>query len=70
MDKTLSEIDQRIAYYMFKNKLTVEKMAERMGMTANTLRSKRSGKTDWTLSEMMKLSEMLGVTLDKLAGLK
>lgn len=63
-------IDQKIAFFMFEQKLTVEKMAGLLGMTPNTLRAKRSGKTEWTLGEMMELSDLFGMTLDEIAGLK
>lgn len=70
MDSTISAIDHAIAVYMFENKLTVEKMAESLDMTANTLRNKRDGISDWRLSEVFKLCEFIGKTPDELFGLK
>ena len=64
-----SAIDKNIAFFMFEQKLTVEKMAALLGMSANTLRAKRSGERQWTMSEVMKLSDLMGKTLDELVGM-
>lgn len=70
MAEITSAIDHAIAFFMFEQKLTVEKMAQLLGMTANTLRAKRSGERDWTWSEILHLSDLLGVTPNELAGIK
>ena len=68
--RTVQSIDRAIGYYMVDEKLTQEAMANRLGMTANTLRSKRKGENDWTWSEVLRIAELVGKTPDVLAGLK
>lgn len=70
MEQVASAIDRAIGYYMADNKLTREQMSELMGMSTNTLRWKREGKNEWTLSEILKLSEIVGKTPDELTGFK
>ena len=55
---------------MADNKLTREQMSELMGMSTNTLRWKREGKNEWTLSEILKLSEIVGKSPDELTGFR
>ncbi len=66
--KVLNAVDLAIRYYMAEKEITREQMAKEMGMSANTLRWKREGKTDWTLSEILRLSCLTGKTVDELAG--
>ena len=70
MEHVAVSIDRAIGYYMADNKLTREQMSELIGMSTNTLRWKREGKSEWTLSEILKLSEIIGKTPDELTGLK
>lgn len=67
--QVLNAIDLAISYYMAEQKITREQMAQLMGMSANTLRWKREGKTDWTLSEVLRISDLTGKTIDELAGM-
>lgn len=67
--KTLTAIDDAIAYFIFEQKITREQMADLMGMSANTLRWKREGKNGWTWSEILRLSDITGKSPDQLAGL-
>ena len=68
MSKSVRAIDDAIAFFMFEQKLTVDKMAGLLAMSANTLRAKRSGERPWTWDEVLLLSDLLGKTLDELAG--
>ena len=67
--KTLTAIDDAIAYFIFEQKITREQMADLMGMSANTLRRKREGRNGWTWSEILRLSDITGKSPDQLAGL-
>ena len=66
----LKAIDKSIAHYMADTGLTREQVARQLGMSANTLRWKRSGETDWAWSEILTLSELTGKTPDELAGIQ
>lgn len=68
MEQVTTSIDRAIGYYMADNKLTREQMSELIGMSTNTLRWKREGKSEWTLSEILKLSEIIGKTPNELTG--
>ena len=66
---TVESIDLAISYFMAEQKINREQMAGLMGISPNTLRWKREGKTDWTWSEILQLSELTGKSPDTLAGL-
>lgn len=68
LEQVTATIDRAIGHYMADNKLTRGQMAEKLGMSPNTLRSKREGKSEWLLSEFMELSQLTGKTPDELAG--
>ena len=67
--QTIKAVDLAIGYYMVEQRITREQMASLMGMSANTLRWKREGKTDWSWSEILRLSDITGKSLDELAGM-
>lgn len=69
-DRAVKTIDLAIGYFMVEQKLTREQMAELLGISTNTLRWKREGKTDWSWSEILRLSDITGKSPDELAGLK
>lgn len=69
-EKIVKSIDLAIADYIQKNSMTREAMATEMNMSTNTLRWKREGKYDWTWSEILKLSEIIGCTVEGLASYK
>lgn len=68
MENVITTIDRVISYYMADNKLTREQMADLMDMSTNTLRWKREGKNEWCLSEVIKLAELTGKSIDELTG--
>lgn len=61
-------IDYAIALYMMRESLTQEAFAGLMGMAPNTLSWKRRGIRNWTLPESKRLADILGMSLDDLAG--
>lgn len=70
MEQVVEAIDRAIGFYMVEQHINRGQMAERMGMTTNTLRWKREGKSKWTWDEILKLSEITGKTPDELAGIR
>lgn len=70
LKEVTASVDRAIGYYMTDNKLTREQMSEQIGMSTNTLRWKREGKSEWTLSEILKLSKIIGKTPDELTDFK
>lgn len=69
MADTTSTISEAVSSYESMHQITHGQMAELLGMSANTLRWKCSGAKDWKWSEILHLSELLGVTPDELAGI-
>ena len=67
MTDYVGTIDRKIAYFCVVHKISHESFAKLMGMSAPTLRHKRNGYSDWKWSEILKLSEILGESPDKLA---
>lgn len=61
-------IDGRIAGWCKTNSTTAEQLAERLNITSTTLSYKRNGKTEWTLSELRQLAEILNMTLNELTS--
>ena len=68
-EQAAKSIDLSIGYFMVEKKINNGQMANLLGMSANTLRWKREGKTDWSWSEILLLSEILGKSPDVLSGL-
>lgn len=61
-------IDLAIGYFMAEQKINREQMAQLMDMSTNTLRWKREGKSDWTLSELLHLADITGKSPSELTG--
>ena len=66
--KIVMSIDCAISDYLKTEGITREAMAERMHMSSNSLRWKREGKYDWSWSEILKLSELMGCSIDDLTN--
>ena len=64
----VNAIDSKIAHFMVDKKINQEQMAQLCGLKNDTLRNRRNGKTKWTWEEAIILSDLLGVSLDELAG--
>ena len=63
-------IDRHITNYMNETNISVQEMADTLGITTNTFRWRRSGRYEWRFDELKKLSDMTGLTLDELTGFK
>lgn len=70
MEQITVSISVAIADYMNEHGITREQMAEKLGMSANSLRWKREGSKDWTWSEILALSRLVGKSPDELAGIE
>jgi len=64
------EIDRHIAEYMEREGVSVQEMADTLGITTNTFRWRRSGRYEWRFDELKKISEMTGLTLNELTGME
>lgn len=63
-------IDAEIAAYLRREGMTQAKLAERMGMSENTLSWKRRGSMgrEFSLGEVVTIAELTGKSIDYLAG--
>ena len=66
MGAAISAINDAVAIYLFKNGKTREDLADAMGMSSNTLRSKLSGKSEFKFSEVDKICEITGIEIASL----
>lgn len=69
-EQTAKAVDAEIKRYMDESGNTYTWLAERLGMNQLTLHNKRTGKTEWKWSEILKLCELTGKSPDELAELK
>lgn len=53
---------------MGRNNITVGKLAEYLGLSANSVSFRLSGRREFTLSEVEKLADIFGCSLDYLVG--
>lgn len=63
-----ASIDRAISYYITDKKINHDQLAEYLGISSSALYNKRNGKNEWLLSELVKLSELMGKTIDELTG--
>lgn len=64
------QIDNAITVYLRRNSKTQAQMASELGMSENTFSWKRRGIKEFTLSELLAVSRMCGMTPDEMLGMK
>lgn len=62
----MDSIKERVGAYLEREGKTKQELASELGMTTVTLSSKLSGRTDFTFSQAIRLSEILGCTVNEL----
>jgi len=62
----MDSIKERVGAYLEREGKTKQELASELGMTTVTLASKMSGRTDFTFSQAIRLSEILGCTVSEL----
>lgn len=66
MASYVESVDNAITVFLRRNNMTQEQLASRLGMSEVTLRSKRTGVTEFKLSELIALSEIFDTSLDSM----
>lgn len=61
-------LDEAIAAYLRRKGITQAAFAESIGMSENTLSWKRRGIREFSLSEAVKVCDIVGITLDEACG--
>lgn len=67
-EQVRKSINKAIYEFLSEQQMTKSQLAELIGFTTASLRNKMNGTRDWTWTEILKLSEITGKTLDALAG--
>lgn len=62
----MKDTNYELRAWMGSNKVSGRKLAEMMGRSYETIRTKLGGKTEWTLPEIKKLMEVTGLTFEEL----
>ncbi|MDR0514657.1 MAG: helix-turn-helix domain-containing protein [Coriobacteriaceae bacterium] len=63
-------IDREIAGHLREKSMTQAALASLLGMSENTLCWKRRGTSEWRMSEVVELADMIGFSLDEAIGRK
>lgn len=63
---TFNGIDEAIAAYLRRSGKTQAELAEELGMSENTLSWKRRGIREFKVSEVIKISEITGCSIDEM----
>lgn len=62
-------LDEAVALYLHRQGMSQEEFArETMGTSSNTFSWKRRGIREFTVSELSRLADVLGMSMDELAG--
>ena len=64
----VSRINEKIGAWLVAEGNTMGKLADDLGITRQTLRSKLYGETDWTWSQVVSIAKITETSLDELAG--
>ena len=59
-------IRERVGAYLMGNRESKSSIANRLGVTLNTLNAKLRGESDFSLSQAFELADMLGCSVDDL----
>ncbi len=64
----MDSIKERVGAHLLREGKTKKELANEMGMSTVTLHSKLNGNTEFSMSEAIRLSKILGCTLSELAS--
>ena len=70
MTDYVESIDNAITVFLRRTNSTQGQLAKDLGMVDETLSAKRKGVRDFKVSELVSLSQIIGVSLDELTGLQ
>ena len=60
------DTNYKLRAWMGANKVSGVKLAEMVGMSYNTFKLKMMGKTEWKLSEVVRILEVTGCSFDEI----
>lgn len=62
-------IKEKLGAWVLENGNTRETLADELGITRPTLRSRLDGETQWRFEEVIKIAKLTGTSIDELAGI-
>ena len=62
----MDSIKERVGAYLERERVTKKELASKLGMSTVTLNSKLDGDTEFTFSQAIRLSRILGCTVNDL----
>ena len=63
-------INEKLGAWVLENGNTREILADKLGITRPTLRSRLDGETSWRFEEVIEIAKLTGTSIDELAGLR
>ena len=65
---TTQRINEKLGAWLLEDGHTREQLATELGMTRPTLANRINGKANWEWDEVIRVSHLVGCSLDDLAG--
>ena len=62
----MARINEKLGGYMLETGATRTSIAEALGLDPRALKARIDGETEWKLSELGRIAELVGVKLDEL----
>lgn len=62
----MNHINEKLGGYMLKTGATRTSIAEALGLDPRSLKARIDGETEWKLSEVMAIADLVGCTADEL----
>lgn len=66
----MDAINKAIGGWLIQSKSTKAELADRLGMSRNTLLNKIAGESEWTWSQILAIHDITGASLNELAGIE
>lgn len=66
---TTQRINEKLGAWLLENGRNRDTLAKELGMTRPTLANRLSGKSKWEWEEVIRISRLVGCSLDDLAGI-
>ena len=62
-------INEKLGAWLLKEGNTQELLASKIGISRPTLAGRLNGKSKWNWEDVIRISQLVGVSLDELAGI-
>lgn len=62
----MARINEKLGGYMLETGASRQAIAEQLGLDPRSLKARVDGETEWKLSELGRIAELIGISLDDL----